>query len=149
MADSPALPSEFNPHFLETEDIRDLHTLQTYEDRLVFLSERPPKVPLLSSEERNDTCKVAGCISGLWITGRQRNNAWEFQTYSESNIVLGVASLLCDLFYGATSEEILAITDEEISALAIEQLLSLNRRHAVGKIIDFFRSCAREDVHLR
>jgi cysteine desulfuration protein SufE len=143
----PLFPSlEFHRNFLEIEDVKDLLALHTHEDRLIFLSERPPKVPLLPLEERTDTCKVPGCVSGLWIKGARKNGVWEFQTFSESSVVLGVSSLLCDLFYGATSEEVLSVTDKEIAALTIDQLLSLNRRHAVSKVIDFFRACAKNEA---
>jgi cysteine desulfuration protein SufE len=143
MSGHPSSPSLFHRNFLEVEDIRDLLTLSTYEDRLLFLTERSIKVPLLALEERDDTCKVKGCLSGLWIKGIQKNGTWEFRTFSESSVVLGVASLLCDLFFGATSEEVLSITDDEIAALTIDQLLSLNRRQAVARIIEYFRSCAK------
>lgn len=148
MTDVGSPHPQFERNLLRNPDVKDLLALHTHEDRLMFLTERPPIGPLLPQEERVDACKVPGCLSGLWIKGEAINGEWRFRTFSESSVVLGVATLLCDLFFGASSDEIVSVTDEEISALMIEQLLSLNRRHAVSKIIDFIRTCAKNDIQL-
>jgi sulfur transfer protein SufE len=63
--------------------------------------------------------------------------------------VHGVATLLCDIFSGKSAAECDAITDTDINQLGIEPLLSLNRRQAVRKVLNFIRATVNSSVCLR
>lgn len=133
-------PDSCRSPLVTTPEYCDLSSMETPEDKLIYLSERQSTQPPLSASECSDECKVPGCLSGLWIRGEMRDGKWYFRSVSESRIVHGVASLLCDIYSGKNAAECNTITDTDIEQLGIEPLLSLNRRQAVRKVLNFIRA---------
>lgn len=134
--------------FLTSSDHRSLveeyRDLDNSEDRLAWLMERPsihaPLAPELMTPER----KVPGCLSGLWLNGYVREGVCHFAAKSESDMVQGIASFICDLYGSRSPEEVLEIGDTIVSILALERLLSTTRKRAVSSTVSFILHTARE-----
>lgn len=134
--------------FLTSSDHRSLveeyRDLDNSEDRLAWLMERPsihaPMAPELMTPER----KVPGCLSGLWLNGYVREGVCHFEAKSESDMVQGIASFICDLYGSRSPEEVLEIGDTIVSILALERLLSTTRKRAVSSTVSFILHTARE-----
>lgn len=122
--------------------VDDLLALPTPEDRLAWLMERQPiHVPLVPAE-RTDTCKVSGCVSGLWLAHERRGSLLFFSAYGESSIVHGVASFICDLYSERTTEEITRIKSQLALALKIDGLLSITRKRALAGTLEYIHAIA-------
>jgi cysteine desulfuration protein SufE len=134
--------------FLTSSDHRSLveeyRDLDNSEDRLAWLMERPsihaPLAPELMTPER----KVPGCLSGLWLNGYVREGVCHFEAKSESDMVQGIASFICDLYGSRSPEEVLEIGDTLVSVLALARLLSTTRKRAVSSTVSFILHTARE-----
>lgn len=134
--------------FLTSSDHRSLveeyRDLDNSEDRLAWLMERPsmhaPLAPDLMTPER----KVPGCLSGLWLNGYVREGVCHFEAKSESDMVQGIASFICDLYGSRSPEEVLEIGDALVNVLALERLLSTTRKRAVSSTVSFILHTARE-----
>ena len=128
-------------HRALVEEYRDL---DNSEDRLAWLMERPsihqPLAPELMTAER----KVPGCLSGLWLNGDVRAGRCYFEAKSESDMVQGIASFICDRYGSRSAEEVLEIGDTLVSVLALERLLSTTRKRAVSSTVSFILQTARE-----
>lgn len=123
------------------EEYRDL---DNSEDRLSWLMERPSIHPELASDLLTPDRKVPGCLSGLWLHGAVIDGRCVFSAKSESDMVQGIASFICDLYGSRTPEEVLEIGDALVNILALERLLSTTRKRAVSSTVSFILHTARE-----
>lgn len=134
--------------FLEQTDHRALveeyRDLDNSEDRLAWLMERPSIQPELTPDLLTADRKVPGCLSGLWLHGSVVEGRCVFGTKSESDMVQGIASFICDLYSDRTPEEVLEIGDALVNILALERLLSTTRKRAVSSTVSFILHTARE-----
>lgn len=117
--------------------IDELLSLDTAEDRLSYLMERQPLHAPLAVEMRVDSRKVPGCLSGLWLEGTCVGGACAFSAHSESSLVQGVVSFLCDLYSDRSPEEIIAIGDLIPRAVNLDGLLSVTRKRATSSTLTF------------
>ena len=131
-------------HFTPAQQrvVNELLALDTPEEKLEFLLERIRLFAPLRNEEIAECDKVPGCLSGLWLVGSVTDGNCVFRAHSDSSVVAGVAGLLCDLYSARSAEEIVALPESFSSQLRIEQLLSMNRRQAVRRIVEFMRTFA-------
>lgn len=115
-------------------------------ERLGYIVERGKKAQGLSDDLRIDTFKIEGCMSQLWVVPEYRDGLCYFKSESDSAIVKGIASLLCDFYSEATPTDILLNDAEFLGDVGITQHLSPNRRNGLSRIVEsiqrFAKSCA-------
>jgi cysteine desulfuration protein SufE len=114
------------------------------EDRLAWLMERSSLHSPIPTERITDANKVPGCISGLWLHGGVSEGHCVFGAKSESAMVQGIASFICDLYGSRTPKEVLEIGDTLVSVLMLERILSTTRKRAVSSTVSFILHTARE-----
>jgi len=124
--------------------VEEYHDLDSSEDRLAWLMERPSLHPAVSTEHLTDSNKVPGCLSGLWLHGEVREGRCAFSAKSESDMVQGISSFICDLYSARTPDEVLEIGDSLVSVLMLERLLSTTRKRAVSSTVAYILHTARE-----
>jgi cysteine desulfuration protein SufE len=132
------------PHHLEM--VEELMALSTAEDRLSFLMERSHLHAPLEPAERVADRKVPGCLSGLWLKGEMNNGQLHFSAFSESDLVHGVVSYICDLYSQRSPEEILQIGSAITDSLKLDGLLSTTRKRAVSSTLAFIQHSARTSM---
>ena len=99
----------------------------------------------LSTELQIDSFKIEGCLSQLWVVPEYKNGLCYFRSESDSAIVKGIASLLCN-FYSDTDPQSIVLNDASfLGQVGITQHLTPNRRNGLSRIVDsiqhFARSC--------
>jgi cysteine desulfuration protein SufE len=110
-------------------------------ERLAAIVARGKKWPGVPEAERVDANRVPGCTSRVWLIGRVEDGQCRFQMDADSPLVKGLVALLCELYDGATREEILTTEPEIISALHLDRQISptrLNGLASVRKMIGAF-----------
>lgn len=128
-------------------DLRDDYdSLDSAEDRLAWLMERPAMHTPVLGDYCTPERRVPGCLSGLWLTSECREGAMYYQAKSESALVQGVVSFLCDLYSGRMSEEVLALGRSLADELNLQGLLTITRRRAVESTVGFFIQEALRNV---
>ncbi len=123
----------------------ELHGLNTSEDRLTWLSERSPIHPPFPLDHATPARRVPGCMTGLWLESIKQDDALFFMAYSDSRIVGGVASFLCDLYSGLSSAAIIDIGERYRREIKLEGLLTATRRNAIQKVMDFILKSAENE----
>jgi cysteine desulfuration protein SufE len=116
----------------------DYESLESAEDRLAWLMERAAIHAPVAAEYCTPERRVPGCLSGLWLTSEYRDGYLYYQAKSESALVQGVVSFLCDLYSGRTSDEVVALGRSLADDLQLQGLLTLTRRRAVESTVGFF-----------
>ncbi len=118
--------------------LADYMALESAEDRLTWISERTTQHPPFPIERATPQCRVPGCMSGLWLESQIEHGKFLFMAHSDSHIVGGIASLLCDIYSGLTAKELLELDDLPIKQLKLEGLITPTRRNAIQKVFQFF-----------
>jgi len=117
-------------------------------ERLGYIVDRGKKAKGLPEDLRIDSFKIEGCMSQLWVVPCYQNGLCDFQSESDSAIVKGIASLLCDFYSGARPEEIVKTDADFLGDVGITQHLSPNRRNGLSRIVEsiqrFAQSCLAE-----
>jgi cysteine desulfuration protein SufE len=117
-------------------------------ERLGYIVDRGKKAKGLPEDLQIDSFKIEGCMSQLWVVPEFRDDRCYFISESDSGIVKGIASLLCDFYSDAPPEEIVATDSEFLGEVGITQHLSPNRRNGLSRIVEaiqrFAKSCMTE-----
>ena len=140
------IPEPYLTNLIHRELVDEMLSLSTAEERLEWLMERPPLHRTVDPAERTDDCKVPGCLSGLWLKGELKDGRCYFAAHSDSDLVNGVVSFICDLYSDRTPAEILEIGDLLTRSLRLDGLLSTTRQRAVSSSLAFFHHTASQHV---
>jgi cysteine desulfuration protein SufE len=123
------------------EDFLEIHDDH---ERLAAVVNRARHAPTLTPAERNDSNRVRGCISPVWLVGELRDGRCYFRGEAEGPLVKGLIALLCDFFSGATPAEILATDADPLAILELTKNLSPTRRNGIASahaaIVSFARA---------
>lgn len=116
-------------------------------ERLGYIVERGKKAKGLSEDLRIDAFKIEGCMSQLWVVPEFKDGRCYYHSESDSAIVKGIASLLCDFYSESKPEEIVAVDADFLGEVGITQHLSPNRRNGLSRIVEsiqrFAQSCLK------
>jgi len=95
-----------------------------------------------------DTFRVDGCMSQLWVVPEFREGLCYYRSESDSLMVKGMASLLCDFYSEAKPDEIIANDASFLSEVGISDHLTSNRRNGLSNLVStiqrFAKSCMAE-----
>ncbi len=131
------------------ETIRaDFAFLDDWEDRYRYLIELGHALEPLPPEAHNETTRVRGCVSQVWLERETRRDAngrtiLHFRGDSDSHLVRGLVAIAIALYSDHTPEEILA-TDAltAFRELGLEQNLTPQRSNGVRSMIERIRADA-------
>lgn len=114
-------------------------------ERLGYIVDRGKKAKGLSEDLRIDSFRIEGCMSQLWVVPEFHDGLCSYSSESDSAIVKGIASLLCDFYSKAKPEEIVNTDADFLGEVGITQHLSPNRRNGLSRIVEsiqrFAQSC--------
>jgi cysteine desulfuration protein SufE len=117
-------------------------------ERLGYIVDRGKKADGLTEDLRIDSFKIEGCMSQLWVVPAYKGGLCSFKSESDSAIVKGIASLLCDFYSEAKPDDIRKTDADFLSEVGITQHLSPNRRNGLSRIVEsiqhFAKSCLTE-----
>ncbi len=111
-------------------------------ERLEFLIDQAKGMPPLPDADKNDENRVEGCMAQLWLTKSFADGVCHFQCDSDSLVVKSISGLLCRIYDGATSQEILEHPPDFLAEAGITSHLSANRRNALTQVWKKIRTFA-------
>ena len=114
--------------------IARLSIIEDPHERLGAITSRAKKGAQLTDSERTDDRLVRGCSSRIWLAAEVRDGACHFRLDADSSLVKGVASLLCEVYDGASPAEVVAIEPTILHALGIDRMLSPTRLEGMAAI---------------
>lgn len=103
-------------------------------DRLEYLIDRARAMPPLPDAGKIEENRIEGCMAQLWMTSRYQDGICHFQSDSDSMVVKSIAGLLCEIYDGATAQEILEHSPDFLAEAGITSHLSANRRNALTRV---------------
>jgi cysteine desulfuration protein SufE len=123
--------------------IDDFELLDDWEDRYRYVIEMGRELAPLSEAERNDTTKVRGCASQVWLVPAREGARWVFRGDSDALIVKGLVAILLKLYSGASSQEIQARDARTLfERLGLGGHLSQQRSNGFFSMVERIKSLA-------
>ena len=126
----------------------DFASLGDWEDRYRYVIELGQTLEPLSDEAHNETNRVRGCVSQVWLECevRRDSNGRRVLCYrgdSDSHLVRGLIAIAIALFSNKAPEQILE-TDalQAFRSLGLEQHLTPQRSNGVRAMIERIRADA-------
>ena len=131
------------------ETIRgDFAYLEEWEDRYRYVLELGRGLAPLSEAEHNDSNKVRGCVSQVWLALAIARDAagalrLHYRGDSDSHLVRGLVAIALALYSGHTPREMIAVDALAIfRELGLEQHLTPQRSNGVKAMIGRIRADA-------
>ena len=131
------------------EIVANFELLDEWDDRYRYLIELGKSLEPLPEEAHNDTNKVRGCASQVWLDthregGPGSQTRLHFRGDSDAHIVRGLVALALAIFSGRPAEEILATDAFAIyERLGLAAHLTPQRSNGVRAMIERIKSDAR------
>ena len=108
--------------------------IEDAQERLAAIVARGRKWPGVADEEKDEAHRVRGCVSQVWLAGALEGGACHFRMSADSPLVQGLAALLCEMYDGGGTEEIVAVEPELFEALGLARQLSPTRLNGLANV---------------
>ncbi len=123
--------------------LAELEPFADHHERFQYVIDRAKGAPGLPADLRLDQFLIEGCTSNLWLVPSLEGGVCRFRCDADSLITKGVASLVCELYDGATPAEVAATDADFLSKAGITQHLSPNRRNGLSNLVGRIRAFGR------
>jgi len=122
----------------------DFGILEDWQDRYRYVIDLGKNLPPFPEADRNDTYRVVGCMSQVWLKPVAATPVMQFLADSDAHIVRGLIAILMIIYNGRAPAEILTTNINEIfMALGMEEHLSINRRNGFFAMVEKIQNYAR------
>jgi len=123
--------------------VAELEPFADHHERFQYVIDRAKSAPSLPAELKLDVFLIEGCTSNLWLIPTIKNGRCHFQCDADSLITKGIASLVCEFYEGATTEEVAQTDADFLAEVGITQHLSPNRRNGLSNLVSKIRNFAK------
>ena len=129
--------------------VADFEFLDEWEDRYRYVIELGRTLDPLPEDAHNDTNKVQGCVSQVWLeTVVEKNSDGDavlhFKGDSDAHIVSGLVAIMLKLFSGQTAKKILDTdANAALKQLGLDEALTPQRSNGLASMIQRIKSDAQ------
>lgn len=123
----------------------EFELLGDWEERYRHVIELGRNLAPLSEAERNETNKVRGCASQVWLVTESSGGRLSFRGDSDAHIVRGLIAILLRLYSGRTAGEILSFDARAaFGRLGLAGALSTQRSNGLFAMVERIRRDAAD-----
>ncbi len=120
----------------------ELEVFDDWMDRYQFIIELGRKLPRFPPEWQNDSHRVPGCQSQVWMEADIRDGHMFLAGASDAAIVSGLVALLLRVYSGRTPDEVIATDPGFLRDLGLMEALSTNRGNGIAAMARRIRDVA-------
>lgn len=120
----------------------ELAVFDDWMERYGYIIELGRKLPPFPDAWADDTHRVPGCQSRVWMEAVPREGRLFFAGASDAAIVSGLVALLLRVYSGRTPDEILATDPIFLKELGLLEALSTNRGNGIAAMARAIRERA-------
>jgi len=124
----------------------ELGVFDDWMERYQYIIELGRKLPPFPDDWANDTHRVPGCQSKVWMEATNRDGKLYFAGASDAAIVSGLVALLLRVYTGRTPAEIMATDPVFLKELGLLEALSTNRGNGIASMARKLRERAAAEV---
>ena len=142
MTDPFVSPQEDTAANAINEIREELDVFDDWMDRYQFIIELGRKLPPFPPEWMNDSHRVPGCQSQVWMQTNLENGKMYLAGASDAAIVSGLVALLLRVYSGRTPAEIAETDPIFLKEMGLIEALSSNRGNGVASMAQAIRRAA-------
>ena len=120
----------------------ELEVFDDWMERYGYIIELGRKLPPFPKEWQNDSHRVPGCQSQVWMEADVRDGRMMLAGASDAAIVSGLVALLLRVYSGRTPAEVLATDPSFLRDLGLLEALSTNRGNGIAAMARRIREVA-------
>ena len=120
----------------------ELDVFDDWMDRYQFIIDLGRKLPPFPAAWSDDTHRVPGCQSKVWMEGERRDGKLYLAGVSDAAIVSGLIALLLRVYSGRPPAEIVATDPVFLKDLGLLEALSTNRGNGIAAMARKIRELA-------
>ena len=120
----------------------DLALFDDWMDRYQYIIEMGRDLPPFPDDWADDSHRVPGCQSKVWMEAIQRDGKMFFAGASDAAIVSGLVALLLRVYSGRSPKEILTTDPVFLKDLGLLEALSTNRGNGIAAMARKVREVA-------
>ena len=125
------------------EIVENFSFLDDWEDRYGYLIELGNALSPVSEAEMNESNKVQGCVSQVWLISQVENGKLYFRGASDAHIVRGLVAVALSIFSGKTPEEISKLNEQEtFRAIGLSEHLTPQRSNGLKSLVGRIKATA-------
>jgi len=111
-----------------------------WEERFAYLIDLGRALPPLAQMERNETNKVRGCASQVWLVSENADGRLHFRGDSDAFLVKGLVAVILRVFSGRTPAEIISVDPKALAKrLGLSDALTAQRSNGLFSMIERIR----------
>ncbi len=114
--------------------IEDFLFIEDAQERLNAIVDRSRRLTPFSADERNETNRVPGCISQVWLISEFIDEQCRFRCDADGPLVKGLVAFLCAYYEGSTPSTILVDDVNPLVALDLLRNLSPTRQNGLSAV---------------
>jgi cysteine desulfuration protein SufE len=118
-----------------------------WSERYQYLIDLGRKLPAFPDDWKNDTHRLLGCQSMVWIVPSGDARKLDFAAASDSAIVSGLIYLALRVYSGRSAQEILATDAAYIADIGLAKHLSPTRSNGLAALLAFIKARAEGALH--
>ena len=125
------------------EIVENFSFLDDWEDRYGYLIELGNALSPVSEAEMNESNKVQGCVSQVWLISQVENGKLYFRGASDAHIVRGLVAVALSIFSGKTPEEISQLNEQDtFEAIGLSEHLTPQRSNGLKSLVGRIKATA-------
>lgn len=123
--------------------VAELAPFEDPHERFQYIIDRAKGAPGLPADFKVPSLLIEGCTSNLWLHPTVEGGVCRFRCDADSLITKGVATLVCELYDGASPAEVAATDADFLAEVGVTQHLSPNRRNGLSNLVARIRAFGR------
>ncbi|MFN8416142.1 MAG: SufE family protein [Cytophagaceae bacterium] len=120
---------------IQDQIIDDFSLFDEWDDKYAYIIELGKKLPVLGEEYKNDTYKIKGCQSQVWMHSTLKDGKVYFDGDSDAMIVKGLVALLIKTLTGQPAAEVANSDLYFIDKIGMKQHLSMTRSNGLASMV--------------
>lgn len=119
----------------EQEIVDEFELFDDWADKYQYIIEIGQKLPSLSDEYKNDSHRIKGCQSSVWLHAFAEDGTVFFEADSDSTFVKGEIALLIRVLSGKNPDEIINAELNFIDEIGLRQHVAVTRANGLAAMI--------------
>lgn len=120
---------------IQDQIIDDFSLFDEWDDKYAYIIELGKKLPVLGEEFKNDTYKIKGCQSQVWMHSTLKDGKVYFDGDSDAMIVKGLVALLIKTLTGQPAADVANSDLYFIDKIGMKQHLSMTRSNGLASMV--------------
>ena len=124
--------------------IENLGVLDDWEERYKYILDLGRLLPEFSSDYKNESYIVRGCVSQVWLKCHKNTDVLSFDSDSDSHLVRGLIAIVMIIYSHQTAQKILEIDfKNHFEQMGLSEHLTPQRSNGIFSVVSKIKEYAQ------